>query len=244
MSFIVLIPSRLKSTRLPNKPLIKIGNKTLLSRVFERAILSDAKKVYVVTDHKSIETHCKEINAQCVMTNNNHLTGTDRLAEAAEILNLDNEEIVVNLQGDEPFSDPKDINKVANIILQNKEESMGTLYTNIDNDHDLIDKNKVKILVNNSSKVISFSRIKPVNIPSNIKLGIHIGIYSYKVSFLKYFTNLERTQNEISENLEQLRLMDNNKNIYADLSKNLVHLGIDTQEDIDLAEVLIKDHGF
>jgi len=243
MSFIVLIPSRYNSTRLPGKPLLKIKGKSLIQRVYEKAILSEASSVFVVTDSQKIADHCNIFNAPIVMTKQEHATGTDRLAEAAEILELENDQVVVNLQGDEPFTLAEDINKVSKIVLENKFADMGTLYTKVTQEEDLRDVSKVKLLVDQSSKVHSFSRKSIVSKSQLLTQGIHIGIYSYKVSFLNTFVSFKRSVNEIKENLEQLRALEKKKNIFAKLSKNMFHLGIDTKNDLYEAEELIKKHG-
>ena len=242
MSFIVLIPSRYNSTRLPGKPLLKIKGKSLIQRVYEKAILSEASSVFVVTDSQKIADHCNIFNAPIVMTKQEHATGTDRLAEAAKILELENDQVVVNLQGDEPFILAEDINKVSKIVLENKFADMGTLYTKVTKE-DLRNVSKVKLLVDQSSKVHSFSRKSIISKSQSLTQGIHIGIYSYKVSFLNTFVSFKRSVNEIKENLEQLRALEKKKNIFAKLSKNMFHLGIDTKNDLYEAEELIKKHG-
>ncbi|MDG2060829.1 MAG: 3-deoxy-manno-octulosonate cytidylyltransferase [SAR86 cluster bacterium] len=243
MSFIVLIPARLKSSRLPNKPLLNIKGKTLIQRVHEKAILSKADKVYVVTDSDLIATHCKDINAKSIMTDTDHQTGTDRVAEAASLLKLDDQQIVVNLQGDEPFTLPEDINKVANLLDVYKSADMGTLYTLNLLESDISNKNRVKVLLDANSKVVNFSRDKIDRINNKTNLGIHLGIYSYRVNFLNEYVKLQPSINEKFLKLEQLRALDANKNIFGESSSNEIHLGIDTPEDIILAEKIIESYG-
>jgi len=243
MSFVVLIPTRLNSIRLPNKPLINIKGKSLIQRVYERAILSSAEEVYIITDNNETSNLCRSINAPCIMTSDSHKTGTDRLAEASKILKFNDDQIIVNLQGDEPFALPEDINNVADILLNNKDADMGTLYVKINNFSDIQNTNKVKIWVGRNSQVYRFSRDHKYNHAHKMQLGIHIGIYSYKASFLREYVLMERSKNEKLENLEQLRVMDNGSNIYARLSHNKHHLGIDTAEDLKKAERLISRYG-
>ena len=125
--FIVLIPSRMESTRLPGKPLKLIGNKTLIQRVYEQALQSKAKKVLVATDSEEIISHCSNNSIDTVLTRRGHLTGSDRLAEAVNILDLEEDQIVVNVQGDEPFIDPEDINNLFDLMVQ-KSSNMATLF--------------------------------------------------------------------------------------------------------------------
>ena len=129
-NFFVLIPSRLESSRLPEKPLKKIGNKTLIQRVYEQASKSDAEKVLVATDSEKINSHCLENNIDTILTGSDHRTGTDRLAEAVEILSLEDDQIIVNVQGDEPFIEPTDINNLYHLV-EKKNLNMATLYSDL-----------------------------------------------------------------------------------------------------------------
>ena len=119
MSFIVLIPARLKSTRLPSKPLLDIGGKSLIQRVFENSSFSDAKGVFIATDHESIVENCNSFGAETILTNVNHHSGTDRLSEAASILGLKKETIIVNVQGDEALVNPNHIDTIVKVMKQN-----------------------------------------------------------------------------------------------------------------------------
>ena len=144
-NFIVLIPSRMESTRLPGKPLKKIGNKTLIQRVFEQASKSDAERVLVATDSEEIVSHCFEHNIETVLTKSDHQTGSDRLAEAVEILNLEDTQVIINVQGDEPFVDPTDINNLYHLTV-NKNSNMTTLFTDL-NFEDINNQNVVKLWI-------------------------------------------------------------------------------------------------
>ena len=154
--FVVLIPSRMESKRLPGKPLKLIGDKTLIQRVSEQALKSKAKDVLVATDSQEIISHCSNNNIKSVFTRSNHLTGSDRLAEAAEILNLEDDQIIINVQGDEPFIDPDDINNLHNLIKQTS-SNMATLYSKLAK-KDIQNKNVVKLWVNVDGSVSNFSR--------------------------------------------------------------------------------------
>ena len=240
MSFIILIPARYGSKRLPGKPLLDIGGKTLIERVYTRACKSESDSVYIVTDHTSIADQAKSFNAQVVETSSNHSSGTDRLAEAANILNLEKNNIVVNVQGDEPFIDPQDINNLAELIGRKKEADIATLFSEI-TEEQKDDPNIVKLWIDSNNNIKGFSRNKDKIERLDLKVYRHIGIYAYRVGFLKEFVSLSRTQGEISENLEQLRALENNKVIVGVSSTSKIHVGVDTQADLELARSKVHD---
>ena len=130
MTYKIIIPARLGSTRLPNKPLKDIGGKTLLQRVVEQAKKSNADSIYVATDSEEIVKHCAKINVESVLTSKTHKTGSDRLAEACKILGI-KEDLIINVQGDEPFIEPKDIDNLYN-LLADLQANMATMYTDLD----------------------------------------------------------------------------------------------------------------
>ena len=237
MSYRVLIPARLGSTRLPNKPLKQILGKTLLQRVVEQSKKSSAKSVHVATDSIEIIKHCDELNIESILTSTEHQTGSDRLAESCDILELDDEEIIINVQGDEPFIDPKDINQLANLAIS-KEANMVTLFADL-NKKEFADKNVVKIWLGSDSLVKDFSREMNLLKPDEAKK--HLGIYGYKVSFLRSFVQWTRTINETKRNLEQMRAMDNGEKIYAIKSVGKYHIGVDTEIDLDEAIEIAKN---
>ena len=233
MSFLVVIPVRLNSSRLPKKPLLDIGGKSLIRRVYEKSSLSKADEVIVATDHESIVRECKSFGARTLLTQNYHKTGTDRIAEAVSILKLKEDRVIVNVQGDEPFLDPSDINSLGKLVYDKEEVDLATLYSKLEN-HDENNPNVVKIWLDNK-QVISFSRKNDFMTTQDAIKGKHLGLYAYRVSFLKEFIAMDRTPNEIKEELEQLRALDNGKKIVALKSKRDSYLGIDTSLDLDLA---------
>ena len=242
MSFTVIIPARFGSKRLPGKPLLEINKKPLIQIVFEKAINSKAEKVYVASDHKKILDRCKEFGAAAVNTNSNHLTGTDRIAEVITKLNIKDESIIVNLQGDEPFIDPNDINNVAE-LLEDRDRinfNMGTLFTDLKVDEE-DNPNVVKIWVNKNRKVKGFSRNKRLLNNQSLLMAKHLGIYSYRASFIKKFVNWDQTKNEVLENLEQLRALENNTSIGAIKALSVDSIGIDTKEDLIKARSMMLD---
>ena len=146
----------MESTRLPGKPLKLIGNKTLIQRVYEQALQSKAKKVLVATDSEEIISHCSNNSIDTVLTRSDHLTGSDRLAEAVNNLNLEGDQIVVNVQGDEPFIDPEDINNLFDLMVE-KSSNMSTLFANLDT-KDIANTSVVKLWIKEDGSVVNFSR--------------------------------------------------------------------------------------
>ena len=221
------------STRLPGKPLLKINNLSIISHVFIRASEANIGEVVVATEDKEILEDVQKNGGKAILTNTNHETGTDRIFEAYEKLDIKNIDYVLNLQGDEPNINKDDIINLNNLMISNNAE-IGTLAASIKNDEMLINKNIVKVSTNkkieknNFPLALNFSREVKSKIDKNIYH--HIGIYSYNVSVLEKFVNLKQTKNEIKNKLEQLRGLDNGIKINVALSKSSP-IGVDTQED-------------
>ena len=232
---IIIIPSRLAATRLPQKPLIKINNKTLIMHVYEKALQSQIGEVYVATCDKEIASEVKKNRGNFIMTDINHTTGTDRVFEASEKLDLKDDDFIINIQGDEPMINPLDI-KNLNKLSKNKNLNYSTLAFNIDKKEDYDNENIVKVITkdkindNTATEALNFHRIIKENSSSNIYQ--HFGIYLYKYSTLKKFVNFEKSENETKERLEQLRAIDNNMKINVILA-NYFSSGIDTKKDLE-----------
>ncbi len=229
---VILIPSRLDAKRLPNKPLLKINNISIINHVYKIAKSSLIGESYVATGDKEIFEEVTKLGGKCILTKKDHKTGTDRIFEAYQELRDDSIEYVINLQGDEPMLDIKDVTNLLKITIK-KKSKISTLACQIKDEKFLLNKNIVKVITkeelhqNNLSIASSFTReIK--NTQKNIYH--HIGIYIYNVSYLEKFVQLEQTQNEKLQKLEQLRLMDNNIEIDVGLAKTKP-IGVDTAED-------------
>ena len=229
---VILIPSRLAATRLPNKPLLKINNISIINHVYKIAKSSLIGESYVATGDKEIFEEVTKFGGKCILTKKDHKTGTDRIFEAYQELRDDNIEYVINLQGDEPMLDIKDVTNLLKKTIK-KKSKISTLACQIEDEKFFLNKNVVKVTTkeeihqNNLSIATSFTReIK--NTQKNIYH--HIGIYIYNVSYLERFVQLEQTKNEKSQKLEQLRLMDNNIEIDVGLAKTKP-IGVDTNED-------------
>ena len=230
---IILIPSRLSATRLPNKPLLKINNLSIIQHVYKRAKESRVGEVYVATGDKEIADEIKKIKGKFILTNKKHRTGTDRIFEAYnKIKKKVNCKHIINLQGDEPFINPGDIRKLNSIIKKNKSD-IGTIATKIKKSN-FSDKSIVKVTTEDdiSKKELSKAKkfIRKCKTSKIKNIYSHVGIYQYQESILKKFVNLRQSKNEIKHKLEQLRAIDNGIQIHVVYSKNK-SIGIDTVQD-------------
>ena len=189
MSFVVIIPARYSSSRLPGKPLVDIGGKPMIQRVYELAEKSKADEVYIATDHNEIIDCCLSFGAKALMTNSQHPSGTDRIAETSELLNLSPETAVINVQGDEPFLDFSDIDNLADFFIQERRFDLCTLYSDFTSQQDISDPNLVKLWLDQKNTVKAFSRREDFMEKSQFLRALHIGIYIYKVDFIKQFVN-------------------------------------------------------
>ena len=232
---IIIIPSRLAATRLPQKPLIKINNKTLIMHVYEKAIQSQIGEVYVATCDEEIASEVKKNGGKFIMTDINHTTGTDRVFEASQKLNLKDIDFILNVQGDEPMINPLDIRNLNKLSKENN-FNISTLAYKIQKKEDYDNENIVKVITknkisdNSATEALNFHRVIKEN--SSINIYHHFGIYLYKYSALKKFVNFEKSENETKERLEQLRAIDNNIKINVILA-NYFSSGIDTKKDLE-----------
>ena len=232
---IIIIPSRLAASRLPNKPLINIKNKTLIMHVYENALKSQVGEVFVATCDDEIASEVKKNGGKFVMTDKMHTTGTDRVYEASKKLGIQDEDIVINVQGDEPMISPIDI-KNLNIVSRKLNLDISTLAHKIKKKNDYKNENIVKVVTKNkitnktTAEALNFYRIINPNSLKNIYH--HIGVYLYKFSSLKKFVKLQKSKEELSQRLEQLRAVDNNMKINV-LLANYFSSGIDTKKDLD-----------
>ncbi len=242
--FTVLVPARLASTRLPNKPLADIAGLPMVVRVAQRASQSAASRVVVAGDDASIVSACKAHGVEAILTRQDHPSGTDRLAEACEQLGLDGDEIVVNVQGDEPLIDPELIDAVAAALALHSEAAMSTAAHEIDSVSDFMNPNVVKAVLDAQGNALYFSRAPipwwrdgsaggaaPTVLPSPAPLR-HIGIYGYRAGFVRKFPSLPPAPIEATEALEQLRALWHGHRIAVHVSHVAPGPGIDTPEDL------------
>ena len=244
MSFIVVIPARYASTRFPGKPLVDLNGKPMVVRVAERASLSSARQVLVATDDARIAKACGDHGVAHVMTRNDHPTGTDRLSEVATVLNLPDDAVVVNVQGDEPMIPANVINQVATVLAAHPNAAIATLCHPIHDVADVTNPNVVKCVLSEVGEALYFSRA-PIpfardawrngvdSIPDGLPMYRHIGLYAYRAGFLRRFPKLSVPAVETHEALEQLRALAHGFRIAVAVVQEPLPPGIDTPEDYE-----------
>ncbi len=253
MEFKVAIPARYASQRLPGKPLLPIAGKPMIQYVFEHALQSGAQEVVIATDDERIQTVAQDFGASVCMTSSAHESGTDRIAEAAVTLGWSEHTIVVNLQGDEPMMPAANIRQVAENLHNHERACIATLSTPIGDVEVFNDPNVVKVVTDRKGFALYFSRAPiPVDreqrgtvMPTAMNTGQcgsvvyghrHIGLYAYRLSYLKKYLNASRCQIETLERLEQLRALWLGDKIHVDQTRAAPGMGVDTHEDLQRVE--------
>ncbi|WP_048438558.1 3-deoxy-manno-octulosonate cytidylyltransferase [Caenimonas sp. SL110] len=248
MGFCVLIPARLASTRLPNKPLADIAGQPMVVRVAQRARASSASRVVVAADDASIVDACRAHGVEAILTRADHPSGSDRLAQACEQLGLDGRDAVVNVQGDEPMIDPSLIDSVADLLEARPEASMSTAAHAIDSVAEFVNPNVVKVVLDANGLALYFSRapipwwrdanaagITALPDPRPLR---HVGIYGYRAGFLRGFPKMVAAPVEGIEALEQLRAMWHGHRIAVHVTPDAPGVGVDTPEDLERVRAL------
>jgi len=244
MSVVIVIPARLDSSRLPQKPLADIFGKSLIMRVYERAsLVKSADDVIVATDHQLIFDHVQNAGGKVILTSPNHVSGTDRVAEVANMIEAD---IIINVQGDEPLINP---NQIEDLIRSFDDEKVciATQKQLLDLHDDLLNYNIVKVVCNLKNEALYFSRQAiPAfrDLPyrewqSNYNYFRHIGLYGFRKNTLKEITSLPKSPLENTESLEQLRWLDNGYTIHCFETK-YDSIGVDTEEDLVKVRKIFK----
>jgi 3-deoxy-manno-octulosonate cytidylyltransferase (CMP-KDO synthetase) len=243
-AFTVVIPARMKSTRLPGKMLADIKGKPLVAWVVARARLSGAARIVVATDHEEIAAAVREAGCDVCLTSPAHETGTDRIAEAVHQLRLADDDIVVNVQGDEPLIDPALIRRVAETLAAHPDASIATAAIAIDSPDTFFDPNVVKVVLDQAGFACYFSRA-PIPyardafarsrsaLPNGLPALRHVGIYAYRVRFLREYSGLQPTPPERFEALEQLRALGHGHRIAVTQWDRPMPPGVDTPEDLE-----------
>ena len=231
MKTLTIIPSRLSATRLPSKPLLKINNISIISHVFKRAEEANIGEVVVAAEDQEIVDDVVKNGGRAILTSRNHKTGTDRIYEAFKKLEVNDVDLIMNLQGDEPAIDIDDIISLNKKMVINQSK-MGTLAAKMKNLKELDNENIVKVITNENLNNDKFSRAKNFLRKSSEAANIyhHIGIYCYSTETLKKFVELNQSKNEIENRLEQLRALDNDIEINVTLASSSP-IGVDTEED-------------
>ena len=243
MTFTVLVPARLASTRLPGKPLADLGGLPMIVRVAQRAAQSAASRVVVAADHRDIIDACSAHGVAAVLTRDDHATGSDRLAEACALLGLDGADLVVNVQGDEPLIDPGLIDACAALLAQHPDCVMSTAAHAIDTIEEFDNPNVVKVVLDAAGRALYFSRAPipwwrdaracgalPISRERPLR---HIGLYAYQAGFLRRFAQLAASPLEHIEALEQLRVLWHGERIAVHVSDTRPGAGVDTPDDLD-----------
>jgi len=247
--FLVVIPARYASSRLPGKPLADIGGTPMVVRVAERARASGAKSVWVATDSDAVLDAVREHGHHGLMTRADHATGTDRIAEVARQLDLADDEIVVNVQGDEPLIEPHLIREVARTLASHAEASIATACHPITDTESMFNPNVVKVVLDHAGCASYFSRAPiphardafafnsvgaaPDTLPADLPCYRHIGIYAYRAGFLRVYSQLKPAAIERCEALEQLRALYHGYRIAVAVTAQAPAAGVDTPADLE-----------
>ena len=245
MNFTVIIPARLASTRLPNKPLADIGGVPMVVRVAQRSALSQAAQVLVAADDAAIVAACAQHGVRALLTRTDHANGSDRLAEACEQLGLDGDAAVVNVQGDEPLIEPALIDACAAMLDAHRDCAVSTVAHTIDSLADYVNPNVVKVVLDAAGRALLFSRAplpwwrdgNPAGLAGITALPEppplrHVGIYAYRAGFLRRFPALPMAPLERCEALEQLRVLWHGERIAVHVAAAAPGTGVDTPEDL------------
>jgi len=248
--FVVIVPARLASTRLPRKPLADLAGEPMVVRVARRAAASGAERVVVATDSDEVLAACRRFDVEAVLTRAGHPTGTDRLAEAADALELADETIVANVQGDEPLLPPQVVTRVAGLLAQRPDCAMATAAHPLADAAEFFNPNVVKVVTDATGRALLFSRA-PIpwardafaaardRLPAGLPAWRHVGLYAYRAAFLRRFPALPRAPIEEQENLEQLRALWHGFGIAVLPLAEPLPPGVDTAEDLDKARALL-----
>ena len=249
-AFTVIVPARLASTRLPRKPLADIYGLPMVVRVAQRAALSNAFQVVVAADSIEIVQACQAHGVRAMLTQMDHPSGSDRLAEASALLGLSSNDVVVNVQGDEPLINPELINQVAELLVQRPTASMSTAAHEIHELAEFTNPNVVKVVIDQNQLALYFSRapipwwrdgfakgIQSLPQPAPLR---HVGIYAYRVGFLQSFPTLQAAPIETGEALEQLRALWHGHKIAVHITPDVPGPGVDTPEDLERVRALYK----
>ena len=231
----ILIPSRIGSTRLNRKPLIEINGESLIQRVYKNA-QHLTNNVFVATDSDEIKDNLSDLTDNVIITSSNHISGTDRVYEAATIIGLDRDDLIINLQGDEPFLPSNAVNQLVNDYKKNTCDVI-TLSNHLESTSDLSNPNCVKVDIDMNNFALDFFRLSE---KKNLKR--HVGVYGYSFHTLNKLVSLDPTKREIENKLEQLRFLDHQFKIYVSNYGGQIPHGIDTEEDVIKAQNYLNNN--
>lgn len=245
MAFKIVIPARYASSRLPGKPLLDIAGKTMIQHVYERACDSDADSVIIATDDDRIAGVAQQFGADICMTSASHRSGTDRLAQVVKLRGFADDDIIINVQGDEPCLPALLINQVAADLAEYPQADMASLFSRIQEQKQVFDPNVVKVVMDAQGYALYFSRApipwmrdhfnQDKALPVELPHYRHIGLYGYRAAFLKHYADMTPCSLEMEESLEQLRALFHGKKIH--MSEALISAGHGVDTEADLIEV-------
>lgn len=251
MPYSIVIPARFAATRLPGKPLREIAGKTLLQHVYECAQHTQASHIIIATDDERIREAAEGFGADVCMTSAEHQSGTQRINEVIQLRNIDDDEIIVNLQGDEPLMPAACVAQVAELLASHPDAQMSTLASSIQHESEVFDTNIVKVVLNKDNRALYFSRA-PIpwqrgsyehgKITENEYWSClrHIGMYAYRAAYIKEYVGLTASPLEMLESLEQLRVLWHGGSIVVDHAIELPGPGVDTEQDFDRVRQLLE----
>lgn len=251
MQFSVIIPARHDSSRLPGKPLLDIAGKPMIQHVYERARESGADQIIIATDDQRIADSATEFGAEVCMTSADHRSGTERISEVISKTEMNDDAIVVNLQGDEPLMPPALIHQVAQNLFEHQAASVATLQEQIHTAADLFDPHVVKVISDQSGYALYFSRapipwdrdafsISTEELPETALHYRHIGLYAYRAGFIKQYVSWSACELEQMESLEQLRVLWHGHKIHVAQAEQPTESGVDTDKDLDRVRTALK----
>ncbi len=252
MSFTIIIPARFESSRLPGKPLMDIHGKPMVQWTWERAQNSNAQRVIIATENEQVKSVCESFGAEVFLTSEHHQSGTERIAEVIELAGIDGDEILVNVQGDEPMLPAELIHQVAQGLEAHPEIPMATLCESIDDIDTVFDPNAVKVCRDVENKAITFSRAPlpwardsfngtQSSLPENWAYARHIGLYAYRAGFVKQYVTWPECALEQVEKLEQLRVLWHGEKILVLDALCDAGVGVDTEDDLERARQLLAE---
>ena len=242
MTFFAIIPARYASSRLPGKPLLDIAGKPMIQHVYESARRSGAKEVFIATDNREIQKASEMFGARVFMTSDEHRSGTERIHEVVQKLGLSPDNVVVNVQADEPLIPASAISQVAINLSGREGFGIATLCEAASYSADIDDPNVVKVVMNKFGEALYFSRARIPYVANSEKKDYfrHIGIYAYKVEALNQFVSFPSASYENTENLEQLRALYNGIKIHVEVCNYDIPAGVDTQKDLEIVRASIS----
>lgn len=251
-AFKVVIPARYDSMRLPGKPLLEIAGKTMIEHVYRRALASGAEEVVIATDDRRIEHAAQAFRAQVCMTAAEHRSGTDRIAEVVSKMGWGEDEIIVNLQGDEPLMEPELVRQVAQDLHNSNVAQITTVCAPIQTTAELFDPHVVKVVLDSAGHAMYFTRapvpwdrdafvVTTEDLPEGSCHYRHVGLYAYRAGFLSHYAELEPCYLEKTESLEQLRAMWHGARIHVTITEQTPPPGVDTQKDLEHIAYLLGE---